>query len=1720
MDTRILPPEFHSKLAELKKALDDEYITEKGFEKEKNALLEKYKQYTSVENNVIDSRINDLSISDYGRTSSDNGNNLQNFYAKNGDINLHQAYRSEDIGNNNPLHNLYSNNGEISNQDIPIFGRTNHHRYSSQLVMPPLHTNVHSHTRTHSVDAIDNSNRRTFLTSRKTDSLQMNGSNLNISATPPMPPPLDPNSSRWGSNSSPLAPGYMPVQPQQNYHSSPIGYGSVPRPVPGSHAIRPQPRPQYIRPPFNGDIPMPGRAQQLINEELDMGAGRPSYEATRFQDDNESIRSTKSYYGFKLDGSTSQTIPNDERFLKPEDIPERKDLENFDPSLSKLPGRQFMPFEPREIPFKVTEHLSNFSNIASILQYRSNNTPKKKAFIAVDQKGREIGDFTWEKLNSKAEKMGQIIIRDSGLMIGERVALIYRKNEILDFLTALYGCFYAGVVAVPINAVEKFDELLFILESSSAKLVLTTNNNYKVFTQDLSKQQKELPKTVLWWKTDDFGSLKKGERIGRFNSTELAYIEYTKSPNSELKGVVISHKTILAQCKVMSGSVVDHKYRKQVSEGSNGVTTWTQNTLLTYLEPRQQVGLLLGALWGVYSGNLTIFLASLGPDTPGVWINCVSNYQVTIALADYPGLNPVVTSFKNDQNSTQHTKFNKKDTSNLRSLRMLLIDTLTIDPMINEIIAEKFLTPLGVKYPLDVITPLISLPEHGGMILSFGDLLGVQGLDDRNEGERGIKEFLLSREGLKENKIIIWSGEGGRHKDKRFIKVGAFGFVMPEATIAVVDPETRALCLPDTVGEIWVDSPSLSGGFWNLPKHTESIFHARPIFVPPDTSKPEYFEQEFLRTGLLGTLINGQLVVFGLYEHRIRQFIEIKHVEAPKRLKVVNRGDDDNEDGNSSNEVEEEKKLDRWKYHYTLDLETTAKRMVEGVSECIAIEIYINEQSFTVLIAETNFSLERLPELGDNIFGAIESIHGLKLFCVSLCQSGSLPRFWKNGKKLLNSMLCKKAFEFGKLNVMHVRMNAVNTVIDLPIGEDVITGVWGPSSSTARQELTKELSVIRRPQVTRVENPQEVIDERTGTNMLKFRSIIDVLLWRCQAMPEEEAYKTIDKNGKEMKVLTWKKLSIKIATITNYLQKKGCKAGDHAVLIFQHGLDFVASVYACMILGIVAIPMNKIENERINEDIPSLCGIIDDFKVSYILINTESESIFKGRTIQNLLKGNAQNKSSGGSPSGSIVSINGLPPLINVSKAPAFKKTLKEANYSMQEEWLNQNWAAIVMCYFSADQRRYCVRFGHDNLLSLCKVQKETCRLTSNRALLCSVRSFMGVGFVHTFLIGIYLGTLTMMITPYDFSTNPLIWFETLSQYKIKDTYATFPMLQHAMAAFENLDYRSFSLQHLKNLMIPIETRPDPNLYKKIVKTFTENRLDSIVVNYVYSHIANPIITARSYMCIEPVELYLDLKSLRRGIVKIVNPDEPFAILLHDSGIVPVSTQVAIVHPETRRPCHTNELGEIWVSSDANAKSSYGSSDPLERAKFSATIEGGVDQRLYLRTGDLGFLHTVRRPVRDNGALVEFQCLFFLGPIAETFEVNGLMHFPVDIELTVERCHSLSYPGLIPPNGCVVFQANDDTVCTVEVRSVEGILNLVPCIISSILDEHQFIIDVIVFISNGNLPKSRLGEKQRAKVMDSWLRGTLQALHVHYVKPLKARPKIIPKFPQSKSSNS
>lgn len=75
-----------------------------------------------------------------------------------------------------------------------------------------------------------------------------------------------------------------------------------------------------------------------------------------------------------------------------------------------------------------------------------------------------------------------------------------------------------------------------------------------------------------------------------------------------------------------------------------------------------------------------------------------------------------------------------------------------------------------------------------------------------------------------------------------------------ETTVVIANPETATRCKPDEVGEIWVSDPGVAQGYWQKPEDTETTFHA----YLADTKEGPY-----LRTGDLGFMKNGQLVVTG-----------------------------------------------------------------------------------------------------------------------------------------------------------------------------------------------------------------------------------------------------------------------------------------------------------------------------------------------------------------------------------------------------------------------------------------------------------------------------------------------------------------------------------------------------------------------------------------------------------------------------------------------------------------------------------------------------------------------------------------------------------------------------------------------------------------------------------------------------------------------------------------
>ncbi|KAI8990218.1 hypothetical protein BDB01DRAFT_718224 [Pilobolus umbonatus] len=1319
--------------------------------------------------------------------------------------------------------------------------------------------------------------------------------------------------------------------------------------------------------------------------------------------------------------------------------------------------------------------LTDFKNLVEVLRMRSSRTMEKtqEAFVMVDSKGKEQASLTWEKTYTKAEKIARNIV--DNINPGDKVALIYHKSDTLEFISALLGCFLAGVIAVPVNSTDEVSEVLFILTITQCTLILTTDQNYRVLMKEMQSKSTEFPKDTKWVKTNEmsiWNMSKKALDYRSIKALSFAYIEYTKANNGELKGVIITHESIMKQCAAFQASTSLPDNEKQL-KSRNGKQP--SQTIVSHLEPRQQIGLILTVFHSIYAGNKVIFTTESIADTPSVWIYLLSRYKATMALTTYPALKCISDYFQS--HSKEVRSYSKKTPPDLSSLQHLLIDANVTNVRLNEYIAEWLLRPLGVAgNPLEVIYPILSLSEYGGMIISMRDSVNHDGMESgqlltsvENSGRESYYSHtskstiyatnsnrnymcIFDSDALKLGKAVVLnisSHEGTLNdvNDNKRTRIQSFGFAMPEVNIAIVDPDTDVLCPRNTLGEIWVNSTSLGNGFWGLPKHTESIFQARPIFIPSDSCYPEHHQEMYLRTGLNGTMVGGRLFVLGAFEDRIRQ----------QRL-----GDDFG--------IEET--------YYSHELVQTLNEVL-NINRCAIFEIYVKEQHLPIVICELAANKSELHGISKQINDVLTDIHGLRPFAVMFVGPDKLPSQVIHGRNVIHPLQTKQFFLQGLLPIRHIRLDVDRTIFHLAKHEDITRSIWLSNLAYDSAVRMGAITPNTQQQHTGIEVVTTVRDDYTGQDLFRFTNIIDILQWRTSILPDEIAYTTspISCKASDSKSYSWQKLNHKSVAMALHLSKKGPRLGNRVIVLVSFGMEYIVSIYACLYMGLVPVPIDPIDpqtqSRQIQDFVQKLKGTIHQLKIAYIITNSNSEDMLKNSNVKNAIKQQHLK----------------LPNCINISKMSKQHKILgKGSGPLMYPDWATakKNNPAVILVQNSSDSIERYAYFGHDTIINHCRTEKATCQMKRGKGIIITgLGTYDGLGFLHALFMGVYIGSTTTIIPLFDYYANPAVFFECLQKYKAKDVCATNALIQFAMNRMDTDSSRHIILRCVQNMMIANDNRPSPLLYQHVTRHFGKYRLDSESINTVYSHAGNPMITTRSYMLSKPITLVLDPYWLRQGIVRVLkHKDEQSGIALNDSGIVTSNTMIAIVNPETQKLSPVNKIGEIWVSSDGNIKTFHGMTYHEQASQFGAVIVGGNPQVKYMRTGDLGFLWNVRR--HSNSKSEEGQCLYVLGPMSETIMKDGLIHFATDIEQHIEQCHAA-----IPSRGSIVFQTHKEIVAVVSIESNLFALSIVPLIVKCILEYHMFLIDTIVIVHPNNFPRSRFGDKERGRAMNMFIEENL-----------------------------
>lgn len=74
--------------------------------------------------------------------------------------------------------------------------------------------------------------------------------------------------------------------------------------------------------------------------------------------------------------------------------------------------------------------------------------------------------------------------------------------------------------------------------------------------------------------------------------------------------------------------------------------------------------------------------------------------------------------------------------------------------------------------------------------------------------------------------------------------------------------------------------------------------------------------------------------------------------------------------------------------------------------------------------------------------------------------------------------------------------------------------------------------------------------------------------------------------------------------------------------------------------------------------------------------------------------------------------------------------------------------------------------------------------------------------------------------------------------------------------------------------------------------------------------------------------------------------------------------------------------------------------------------------------------------------------------------------------------------------------------------------SIVPVIINAALNEHQLVVDIVAFVAKGDFPRSRLGEKQRGKILASWVTRKMETIAQFSIRDADAADSQITEVPE------
>lgn len=455
------------------------------------------------------------------------------------------------------------------------------------------------------------------------------------------------------------------------------------------------------------------------------------------------------------------------------------------------------------------------SNLVDLLRYRALLQPERTVYTFLQDGEKESGSLTYQELDRLSRAIATQL--QSLGATGKRALLLYPPG--LEFITAFFGCLYAGVVAVPAylpRPNQSMSRLKAIVVDAQATVALTTISFLTNTEHRLAQNPDLVP--IHWLATDNIASDLASEwQEPTVSSETLAFLQYTSGSTGMPKGVMVSHGNLLHNLALI------HKCFEH-TPNSRGVI---------WLPLYHDMGLIGGVLQPIYGGFPVTLMSPVDfLQKPVRWLMAISRYKATTSGGPNFAYDLCVRKITPEQCasldlSSWEVAFNGAETIRAKTL-------------------ERFAATFeSCRFRREAFYPCYGMAEttlfvSGGLKTALPIIHQVE--------VATLEQNLVVAAAVEQEGVRAIVGCGQSWLDQK---------------IVIVDPEALTQCPAGKVGEIWVSGRSVAQGYWNRPEETKQTFNA----YLADTG-----EGSFLHTGDLGFLEDGELFVTG----RLKDLIIIR----------------------------------------------------------------------------------------------------------------------------------------------------------------------------------------------------------------------------------------------------------------------------------------------------------------------------------------------------------------------------------------------------------------------------------------------------------------------------------------------------------------------------------------------------------------------------------------------------------------------------------------------------------------------------------------------------------------------------------------------------------------------------------------------------------------------------------------------------------------------------